>query len=109
MAWARIAGNTGARTVGVDRATVRSLVEQMSVDVYLEELHQQLRQRTFRPLPVRGRMTPKHGGKLRRLRIPTVADRVVQAALKLVLEPIFEADFESVSYGFRLGRRGMTR
>src|SRR5882672_4527923 len=105
MAWDRVAGNTGARTAGVDRATVRSIVEQPGVDVFLEERHQQLRQRTFRPLPVRERMIPKHGGKLRSLGIPTVADRVVQAALKLVLEPIFEADFESVSYGFRPDRR----
>ena len=62
---------------------------------------------SFRPLPVRERMIPKPGGsgKLRRLGIPAIADRVVQAALKLVLEPIFEADFEPVSYGFRPRRR----
>jgi RNA-directed DNA polymerase len=62
---------------------------------------------TFRPLPVHQRMIPKPGGsgKLRKLGIPTIADRVVQAALKLVLEPIFEADFLPVSYGFRPQRR----
>ena len=67
----------------------------------------QLKAGTFRPLPVRERKIPKPGGsgKVRRLGIPTVADRVVQAALKLVLEPIFEADFVPVSYGFRPERR----
>ena len=105
MAWDRVAGNTGARTAGVDRATVRSVVEQVGVDVFLDELREQLRQQAYRPLPARERLIPKHGGKLRSLGIPTVADRVVQAALKLVLEPVFEADFESVSYGFRPDRR----
>ncbi|WP_222708944.1 reverse transcriptase domain-containing protein [Nonomuraea sp. C10] len=105
MAWDRVAGNTGARTAGMDRATVRSIAEQVGVDAFLDEMREQLRQQRFRPLPVRERTIPKHGGKLRSLGIPTVADRVVQAALKLVLEPIFEADFESVSYGFRPGRR----
>jgi RNA-directed DNA polymerase len=97
MAWSRVVGNTGARTAGVDRATVRSIIEQVGVPVFLDELSEQLRQQVFRPLPVRERMIPKHGGKLRSLGIPTVADCVVQAALKLVLEPIFEADFDSVS------------
>ena len=66
-----------------------------------------LKQGAFRPLPVRERKIPKPGGsgKVRKLGIPAVADRVVQAALKLVLEPIFEADFQPVSYGFRPGRR----
>ncbi|NEA77422.1 reverse transcriptase domain-containing protein, partial [Streptomyces sp. SID13588] len=61
--------------------------------------------RSFRPLPVRERMIPKAGGKLRRLGIATITDRVVQASLKLVLEPIFEADFLPCSYGFRPKRR----
>ena len=58
--------------------------------MFLDEVRAQLKARTFRPVPVRERMIPKAGVKLRRLGIPTVADRVVQAALKLVLEPIFE-------------------
>ena len=105
MAWERVAGNNGARTAGVDRYTVRTVTEQIGVTAFLTDLRHQLRQRTYRPLPVRERMIPKYGGKLRKLGIPTVADRVVQAALKLVLEPIFEADFQPVSYGFRPKRR----
>jgi RNA-directed DNA polymerase len=105
IAWERVAGNTGARTAGVDRYTVRDVAEQVGVETFLNEVRDQLRQRVFRPLPVRERTIPKYGGKLRRLGIPTVRDRLVQAALKLVLEPIFEADFEPVSYGFRPNRR----
>jgi len=105
IAWERVAGNSGARTAGVDRYTVSTVIDKVGVTVFLEDLRHQLRQRTYRPLPVRERMIPKYGGKLRKLGIPTVADRVVQAALKLVLEPIFEADFLSVSYGFRPRRR----
>ena len=72
---------------------------------FLADLRAELKARTFRPLPVRERLIPKPGGSKRRLGIPTVTDRVVQAALKLVLEPIFEADFQPCSYGFRPGRR----
>jgi RNA-directed DNA polymerase len=105
VAWDRVAGNTGARAAGVDRYTVRDVLEQVGVEAFLGQIRDQLRRRVFHSLPVRERIIPKYGGKLRRLGIPTVADRVVQAALKLVLEPIFEADFEPVSYGFRPGRR----
>lgn len=73
--------------------------------MFLEELRSAIKDRSFRPLPVRERMIPKAGGKLRRLGIPAVTDRVVQASLKLVLEPIFEADFLPCSYGFRPRRR----
>jgi RNA-directed DNA polymerase len=73
--------------------------------VFLDELRYQLKDRSFTPLPVRERMIPKAGGKLRQLGIATVRDRVVQASLKLVLEPIFEADFLPCSYGFRPRRR----
>ena len=64
---------------------------------FLADLRAELKARTFRPLPVRERLIPKPGGSKRRLGIPTVTDRVVQAALKLVLEPIFEADFQPCS------------
>jgi len=105
IAWERVAGNHGARTAGVDRYTVRDVTEGMGVEAFVTQIRDQLKARTFRPLPVRERMIPKYGGKLRKLGIPAVRDRVVQAALKLVLEPIFEADFVPVSYGFRPMRR----
>jgi RNA-directed DNA polymerase len=106
-AWERVAGNTGARSAGVDRRTVRSITESAAGVVgFLEGLRAAVKDRTFTPLPVRERMIPKPGTiKRRRLGIPTVADRVVQAALKLVLEPIFEVDFDPASYGFRPRRR----
>ena len=73
--------------------------------VFLEHIRASLKSGEFRPEPVRQVMIPKKSGKLRKLGIPTVTDRVVQAALKLVLEPIFEADFQPCSYGFRPNRR----
>jgi RNA-directed DNA polymerase len=106
MAWERVEGNKGARSAGVDGKTAASVRERIGAENFLTELRDQLRSRSFCPLPVRERMIPKPGSrKRRRLGIPTVADRVVQASLKLVLEPIFEADFEPCSYGFRPNRR----
>ncbi len=106
-AFDRVAGNRGARTPGVDGLTAADVEERFGVPGFLDGLRGQLRQGSFRPLPVRERKIPKPGGsgKVRRLGIPVIADRVVQAALKLVLEPIFEADFKPVSYGFRPKRR----
>jgi RNA-directed DNA polymerase len=104
MAFERVAGNTGARTAGVDGVRAAD-VEAAGVTAHLDHIRSMLTARTFGPLPTRERMIPKTGGKLRRLGIPTVTDRVVQAALKLVLEPIFEADFHPCSYGFRPNRR----
>jgi group II intron reverse transcriptase/maturase len=105
VAFARVAGNAGAHTPGVDRMTVRAIGDDVGVEAFLSDIRDRLKQREYLPLPVRERMIPKSGGKLRRLGIPAVADRVVQAALKLVLEPIFEADFVPCSYGFRPNRR----
>ncbi|MEU1756761.1 group II intron reverse transcriptase/maturase [Micromonospora matsumotoense] len=105
VAWDRVRGNKGAKTSGVDGRTAVSVQVMVGVEQFLTELRRSLKGRTFAPLPVRERMIPKPGGKLRRLGIPTIADRVVQAALKLVLEPIFEADFYPCSYGFRPNRR----
>jgi RNA-directed DNA polymerase len=106
MAWERVAGNKGARSAGVDGMTATMVAQRIGVESFLAEVREQLKARTFCPLPVRERMIPKPGShKRRRLGIPTVADRVVQASLKLVLEPIFEADFQPCSYGFRPNRR----
>jgi RNA-directed DNA polymerase len=105
VAWDRVRGNKGARTAGVDGKTARSIEAGQGVEMFLGRLRTQMRNRSFQPVPVRERMIPKANGKLRRLGIPTVADRVVQASLKLVLEPVFEADFLPCSYGFRPNRR----
>jgi RNA-directed DNA polymerase len=107
IAFCRVAGNQGANTPGVDGVTADYVREVTGVPGFLDDLRAALKDGSFRPLPVRERMIPKPGGsgKLRRLGIPAIADRVVQAALKLVLEPVFEADFEPVSYGFRPKRR----
>jgi RNA-directed DNA polymerase len=102
VAWERVRGNRGARTAGVDGVAPRAVTEEGR---FLAGLRAQLKAREFQPLPVRQRMIPKTSGKLRALGIPTAADRVVQASLKLVLEPIFEADFKPCSYGFRPRRR----
>ena len=85
----------------------RYVEEVVGVPGFLDDLRAAIKDGSFRPLPVRERMIPKPGGsgKLRRLGIPAIADRVVQAALKLVLEPIFEAGFKPCSYGFRPKRR----
>src|SRR5664279_5541696 len=106
VAWNRVRGNKGGRTAGVDRVTPVSIAEDGDVVEFLGQVREQLKSRTFTPLPVRERLIPKpNSSKLRRLGIPTAMDRTVQASLLLVLEPIFEADFEPVSYGFRPRRR----
>lgn len=104
VAWERVARNRGARTAGVDAVT-RHAVERHGVESFLEGLQSSLKDGSFRPLPVRQAEIPKRGGKVRYLGIPTLRDRVAQMALKLVLEPIFEADFYPSSYGYRPGRR----
>jgi RNA-directed DNA polymerase len=106
VGWRRVRGNMGARTAGVDGQTAAYIEWVRGEAAFLAELRADLKARRFAPLPVRERMIPKPGSrKRRRLGIPTVRDRVVQAALKLVLEPIFEADFQPCSYGFRPRRR----
>lgn len=97
-AWELVKRNRGA--AGVDRQSI-SDVEQYGVERFLEELGEELRAREYRSQVVRRRYIDKADGKKRPLGIPTVRDRVVQMAAKLVLEPIFEADFLPCSYGFR--------
>jgi RNA-directed DNA polymerase len=106
VAWERVRGNKGARSAGVDRLRPASITEDAETVAFLSHVRTELKARTFAPLPVREMLIPKPGSsKLRRLGIPTAMDRTVQASLMLVLEPIFEADFEPVSYGFRPRRR----
>ncbi len=104
-AWERVSTNRGARTPGVDKATAARIETWIGVEVFLGQIRDSLKSGGFRPVEVRQVMIPKANGKLRKLGIPTIADRVVQASLKLVLEPIFEADFKPCSYGFRPNRR----
>ena len=99
-AWSGVCANRGAP--GVDGMSVDA-VAAAGVEEFLQDLAERLRAGTYRPSPLRRVMIPKPGraGELRPLSIPTVADRVVMTAAKLVLEPIFEAGFLPVSYGFR--------
>ena len=103
VAWRRVRNNRGARTPGVDGVTPRMVGS--GAERLLVGLRDDLKARRFVPQRVRQRTIPKSSGKVRSLGIPTVADRVVQASVKLVLEPVFEADFKPCSYGFRPKRR----
>jgi RNA-directed DNA polymerase len=103
VAWTRVRGNKGARTAGLDGVAPRSIV--FGAGELLGRVRDDLKAGRFVPQRAREKAIPKASGKVRRLGIPTTADRVVQAALKLVLEPIFEADFKPCSYGFRPKRR----
>jgi RNA-directed DNA polymerase len=85
---------------GVDGVTFE-VIEAQGVEALLEQLRDELTGRTYRPLPARKHEIPKDGGKVRVLSIPAIRDRVVQGALKLILEPVFEADFQPGSFGYR--------
>ncbi|HXK29608.1 MAG TPA: group II intron reverse transcriptase/maturase [Candidatus Binatia bacterium] len=99
VAWQKVKGNAGA--AGVDGQSVKQF--EVRAEMYLKELSIALERGTYRPMPVRRVEISKGGGKLRPLGIPVVKDRIVQTALKFVLEPIFEREFLKMSYGFRPG------
>lgn len=105
-AWRRVSSNKGKRTPGIDGVTVAQITARQGRDAFVQELRQELREGRYQPSPSRRRLIPKPNkpGKFRPLGIPTVKDRVVQSAVKQILEPIFEAQFWHVSYGFRPGR-----
>jgi RNA-directed DNA polymerase len=105
VAWDRVRSNRGSRTSGIDGVSRWHVEHRIGTNRLLEELRSELKTRSYRPSPVKERGIPKAGGKTRYLGIPTVRDRVVQMALKLVLEPIFEVDFYPSSYGYRPARR----
>src|SRR3989440_12633354 len=85
---------------GIDGVTFEA-IEAQGVEALLEQLRDELAGHTYKPLPARKQEIPKDGGKVRVLSIPAIRDRVVQGALKLILEPVFEADFQPGSYGYR--------
>lgn len=102
-AWKMVAANKGA--AGVDGISIEQIQETPDgPEKLVTELQEALQEKTYRPEPVLRVYIPKGNGKLRPLGIPTVKDRVVQMAVVLILEPIFEADFLDVSYGFRPGK-----
>jgi group II intron reverse transcriptase/maturase len=100
-AWKTVKANGGSP--GVDQLTIAA-IEAKGIDNYLEELGEELRKQTYEPQAVKRVMIPKANGGERPLGIPTVRDRIAQTVCKMILEPIFEADFEESSYGFRPGR-----
>jgi RNA-directed DNA polymerase len=105
VAWDRVQNNRGARTAGVDGETARYIEAERGTEEFMAQLRADVKACSFQPLPVRRQAIPKASGKVRYLGIATIRDRVVQASLKLVLEPIFEADFLPCSYGYRPNRR----
>jgi RNA-directed DNA polymerase len=106
LAWSLLKSNQGSRTAGTDGITVMTIKDEIGVGEWLTKIQCRLRERTYKPSPVRRAYIPKVSkpGKMRPLGIPTLEDRLVQMALKIVLEPVFEAQFKGCSHGFRPNR-----
>ena len=99
IAYARVKANRGAP--GIDGQTFELIEKAVGLDKFLRSIKERLLRRCYRPLPVRRVYIPKADGTQRPLGIPVITDRVVQAAVKIVIEPLFEAVFKDFSYGFR--------
>jgi RNA-directed DNA polymerase len=98
-AWRRVKANKGSG--GVDKQTIEEIIHQYGESKFLNEIYLELKHKTYHPQPVLRTFIPKGEGKVRPLGIPTIKDRVTQMATKMVIEPIFEADFKDYSFGFR--------
>jgi len=103
----KVLSNSGSRTAGVDGINRKQLNAESKRQAFVQSLRTELKDQTYRPQPVRRQWIPKANGTQRPLGIPTLKDRVVQMALKMLLEPIWESDFLNCSNGFRPGRRTM--
>ena len=103
----KVLSNPGSRTAGIDKISRSNLKEEEQKTAFVQVLQAELKGGTYRPQPVKRHWIPKTNGKQRPLGIPTLKDRVVQMALKILLEPIWESDFLDCSNGFRPGRRTM--
>lgn len=98
-AWRRVKANKGSG--GIDKQTIEEIIHQYGESQFLNEIYLEVKHKSYHPQPVLRTFIPKGDGKVRPLGIPTIKDRVVQMATKMVIEPIFEADFKDCSFGFR--------